>query len=106
MKVDITRHRDASEPDARGYYDYFNEYDVITFTDGAIAYIAQSYTDEPQCAAMMAREESGQRHLLIRDDLADPLFRAAEAWLRAHGKLRITWLSREAGGYIETKDLT
>ena len=93
MKVEVSHHVDASEPDAQGFHEYHYEYDVFAFTDGTTSYMARAYVDEPGQAHFLHREEAEQRHLLTEHDLRHPLFLAAQAYLRTIGKPDLSWLS-------------
>ena len=105
MKVEVSHHTDASEPDAQGFHDYCYEYDVFTFSDGSTSFLARSYRDEPQRASFVARCEDGRRHVLTGRDLRHPLFIEAAAYLRGVGKTDLTWLDSERGAYVPTSPL-
>ena len=102
MKVEITHHIDASEPNAQGVYDYYYEYDDYTFTDGDAVLVARSYTDEPHRASLRVKLRDGQRQGLTAADLRTPFVQAVEAWFRAAGKTSIQWLGGGGKGYVET----
>ncbi len=99
MKVEVSHHVDASEPDAQGFHDYHYEYDVFVFTDAAVSYVARAYVDEPGQAHFLRREAGGRQHLLTAGDLQHPLFLAALAYLRAVGKNELSWLDPGRGEY-------
>ncbi|GAB2473843.1 hypothetical protein GCM10027082_26520 [Comamonas humi] len=99
MQIECTRHLDASEPDEDGGHDYYYEYDIYRFTDGALCLVARSYTDEPDEAHFLNLLEHGQLRLLADADLAHPLLLAARAHLLATGKTRLHWLSGRGQGY-------
>ncbi|WFU90471.1 hypothetical protein QA644_31345 (plasmid) [Rhizobium sp. CC1099] len=100
MTVEVSHHIDASEPDADGFCDYHYEYDVFEFTDGSVTFLARAYSDEPEKAAMMARIEGQDHHLLTKRDLRHPLFLEAAAYLRAGGKTDLDWLDRRSRAYV------
>ena len=96
MRVDVSHHVDASEPNAEGLRDYHYEYDVFTFSEGAVWYAARVYSDAPHAAAFMTSDS----HQLSKQDLHHPLFIAAAAYLRAAGKTELSWLSAAESRYI------
>ncbi|MBK7146468.1 MAG: hypothetical protein IPH76_15130 [Xanthomonadales bacterium] len=61
MRVDRTRHIDSSEPDASGMLDYYYEYDIYRFVEGAECLVARSYTDSPQEAHFLRWELGSQQ---------------------------------------------
>jgi hypothetical protein len=99
MKVDTSHHIDASEPDADGQYDYRYEYDIYTFSDGEIRFIARSYTDENSEAHFLRVEINDNARLITVVDLKSPLFSNAVIYLRQAGKTKINWLSGRGNGY-------
>jgi len=99
MNVEMTHHIDASEPDERGLYSYFYEYDLYTFSDGPTSYIARSYADTPTEAHFLKRRRGSRETLLCARDLQEPMFAEALAYLGAAGKSELKWLS-EKTGYI------
>jgi hypothetical protein len=100
MTVEVSHHIDASDPDADGFCDYRYEYDVFEFTDASVTFLARAYSDEPEKAAMMARIEGQDHHLLTKRDLRHPLFIKAAAYLRASGKTDLDWLDRRSRAYV------
>ncbi|MBK6726372.1 MAG: hypothetical protein IPG63_03790 [Xanthomonadales bacterium] len=98
MRVDRTRHIDSSEPDASGMLDYYYEYDIYRFVEGAECLVARSYTDSPQEAHFLRWELGSQQRSLQRSDFARPVAFAAEAFLRSEGKIELKWLG-EQGTY-------
>jgi hypothetical protein len=99
MQVQTTRHVDAGEPDADGFYDYYYEYDVTVFSAGSLSLVARSYTDAPHEAHFL-RIEAGSRHRQLTDeDMKSPLVIEATTYLRAQGKSDINWLSGRGNGY-------
>lgn len=98
MEIGRSRHVDASEPDAVGFYEYYYEYDIHSFRRDGRCYLARAYVDTPGEIAFLSCEEAGRRRLLDSADLADPLFREAVACLRASGWETITWLTER--GYV------
>ncbi len=99
MHVERTHHIDASEPDDAGMYDYYYEYDIYVFKDGAVCFAARSYVDEPEEAHFVGVEVKGRSRAMVDADLEHPLFLAALAYLRAHGKKDFRWLSGRGNGY-------
>ena len=99
MRMECTRHIDASEPDADGCYEYHYEYDIYRFSDGATCFVARSYTHTLDEAHFLRIELDGDPRLLTETDLAHPLFFAARAHLLAAGKMRLNWLSGRGNGY-------
>jgi hypothetical protein len=99
MLIECTRHIDASEPDADGFYDYHYEYDVYTFSDGAVCFVARSYTHEPLEAHFLRIDLVGESRLLTDADLTHPLFLQARAHLLGAGKVHLHWLSGRGNGY-------
>lgn len=87
MKVESTHHVDASERDARGFYQWRYEYDIHRFTEGEVTLVARSYVDEPQEAHFLRTEEGGTSRFVSESDVATPLFREAVDYLRRSGKL-------------------
>lgn len=99
MQIERTRHIDASEQDASDGYDYYYEYDLYCFTDGAVSLTARSYVDEPHEAHFLSVEEQGRPRTLVDADLKRPLFELAESHLRSEGKTHLRWLSGRGDGY-------
>ncbi|RNF86235.1 hypothetical protein [Montanilutibacter psychrotolerans] len=99
MHIECTRQLDASDPDASGNYEYYYEYDMYRFTDGAICFVARSYTDEPDEAHFLRIELDGTPRPMTDSDLARPLFLAAQAHLHGAGKVHLRWLSGRGNGY-------
>jgi hypothetical protein len=99
MRIECTRLIDASEPDELGMYEYHYEYDIYRFTDGCMCFVARSYTDEPDEAHFLGLEADGQSRPILDEDLMHPLLFAAQAYLRAAGKIRLRWLSGRGDGY-------
>jgi hypothetical protein len=99
MLVECTHHIDASEPDERGTYEYYYEYDLYRFVEGENCFVARSYTDDPEKAHFLQAEATGQPRQLVDADLKQPLFVASLAYLRASGKLKLNWLSGRGNGY-------
>ena len=98
MRVDRSRHIDSSEPDASGVLDYYYEYDLYRFVEGAECLVARSYTDSPQEAHFLTWELGSQRRPFQRSDFARAVVIAAEAFLRTEGKIELKWLG-EQGTY-------
>jgi hypothetical protein len=99
VKVEVSHHVDASEPDAQGFYDYHYEYDIFTFSEGNVSFLARTYTDQPNEASFMARHVADRRHLLTERDLQNPLLLEAQDYLRAAGKTDLNWLDGERSEY-------
>ncbi|WP_043309240.1 hypothetical protein [Pseudomonas sp. ML96] len=99
MRIECTRHVDASEPDEDGAYDYHYEYDIYRFANEALCLIARSYVDEADEAHFLNVEEHGRARLMRPADLRHPLFIEAAAHLRTAGKQRLRWLSGRGDGY-------
>lgn len=94
-----TRHWDiASEPDDAGMHEYYYEYDIYRFSDGAICFTARSYVDEPHKAHFLGVLVRGHSRLMVDSDLAQPLFLSALAYLQAQGKKDVCWLSGSGRG--------
>jgi hypothetical protein len=68
MEVTTTHHIDASEPDAKGMYDWYYEYDLYRFSEGAIALIARSYVDKTYEAHFLRLEREGKPQMPQRED--------------------------------------
>jgi hypothetical protein len=103
MDVSTTHRVDASEPDARGQYEYRYEYDIYRFSSGDTALVARSYAHEPDEAHFLRLEQNGKQRLLTDADLRLPLFAEAVAYLKNHGKARLDWLSGRGNGYEEVR---
>ncbi len=99
MKVSVSHHIDASEPDAAGDYDYYYEYYLYRFSDGRRSYVARAYADEPGQAAFLAVEEEGRNGFVGPADEEDALFVEAVAYLRLCGRTALSRLT-EAEGYV------
>lgn len=99
IQVERTRHVDCSEPDASGAYDYYYEYDLYRFSDGAACLIARSYTDTPDEAHFLSLDVGGKSRLLKAADLARPMCVFAQLHLRGEGKRELHWLSGRGNGY-------
>lgn len=99
MRIESTRHIDASEPDAAGFRDYHYEYDVYRFSDGAVCFVARSYTDTSDEAHFLRVELDGDPRHLTDADLTHPLFVAARSHLIGAGKVHLNWLSGRGNGY-------
>lgn len=96
MRVEVSHHVDASEPDADGFHDYHYEYDIFIFSDEAVHYVVRAYSDQPHAAAFMTSND----HVLTQQDLQHPLLLAAAAYLRANGKTELSWLCADESRYI------
>ena len=55
VEIESTHHIDAGEKGADGRYDYYYEYDLYRFSDGATVIVARSYADEPQATCLARR---------------------------------------------------
>lgn len=99
MRVECTRQIDASEPDEAGFHDYHYEYDFYRFSDGAVCFVARSYTDTSDEAHFLSVELDGDPRRLTDADLAHPLFDAARSHLLGAGKVHLDWLSGRGNGY-------
>lgn len=99
MLIECDHQIDASAPDSAGLYEYYYEYDIYRFTEGAVCFVARSYTDEPDEAHFLRVELDGERRVITDTDLARPLFLAARAYLLGAGKVRLRWLSGRGNGY-------
>src|SRR4051794_7209840 len=99
MKVKITHHVDANEPDAEGESEYHYEYDLYVFSEDGVAVVARSYIDEPDEAHFLRIEIDGKPQLMKRADLRRPLVVSAARHLSNTGKKRLTWLSGKGNGY-------
>lgn len=99
MKIERTRHVDASEHDESEGYDYYYEYDIYLFTDCSASLAARSYVDEPHEAHFLSIEEHGHSRTLVDADLKRSLFQTAQLHLRSEGKTDLRWLSGRGDGY-------
>ncbi|GGB05624.1 hypothetical protein GCM10011491_37130 [Brucella endophytica] len=99
MKIEVSHHIDASEPDAEGFHTYHYEYDVYRFSDGDTTYLGRAYTDEPDCASFQGRSQAGRDYRLTTHDLHHPLFNEAAEHLRKLGKTNLSWL-KDRVGYV------
>lgn len=99
MEIESTHHIDAGEKGADGRYDYYYEYDLYRFSDGATVIVARSYTDEPQETHFLRIERDGKPDLLKAEDLRQTLFVQSVHYLRGIGKQKLSWLSGRAGDY-------
>lgn len=95
MKVERIRHLDCSEPDKSGMYEYYYEYDVYWFTDGALSLSVRSYTDEPDEADLMGIDLDGETREVELADLSHPFFLAAHAYLLTEGKIKFNRLTHK-----------
>ncbi|MBV9788124.1 MAG: hypothetical protein JOZ51_08125 [Chloroflexi bacterium] len=99
MKIEHTHHVDAGEPDERGRYEYYYEYDLFVFSEAGVSVVARSYSDMPGEAHFL-RIEIGDAALLLKpEDFRRPLVIAAVKHLRALGKHELSWLSGCGNGY-------
>lgn len=103
MNVRISHHVDESEKDANGECEWRYEYDLLHFSDDRKTYVARSYSDDPLNAHFLRKESTskveGSSAMLSQDDLRDPLFVAAVAYLRTQGKTELRWLSKGTPAY-------
>jgi hypothetical protein len=99
MKVETSCHTDASNPDSRGMYEYYYEYELYRFSEGAVAFVACSYVHEPEAANLLRIEIDGSSRPLTVDDMRRPLLHHVLNYLRGTGKRRLTWLSGRGSGY-------
>lgn len=97
MRVEQSRHIDASEPDSDGMYDWYYEYDIYRFVEGERVLIAQSYIDSSTEAHLLRFEDRGN-HRFPTDYLEDPLLKEAAHYLRGIGKSELQCLG--PGGYV------
>jgi hypothetical protein len=98
MKVVISHHVDASEPDEQGFHDYHYEYDIYRFSFAERCYVVRSYCDQPGRADFLSCQEGSESRLVGPRDLADPLLAGAVDYLRAAGKTSFERLGTE--GYV------
>ena len=99
MQIERTHHVDASELDEAGMYEYYYEYDIYRFSNGAICFTARSYVDDPNEAHFLGVMVSDQSRMMVDSDLAQPLFLSALVYLEGHGKTNVRWLSGRGNGY-------
>ncbi|MGH6860563.1 MAG: hypothetical protein ACRECY_09915 [Phyllobacterium sp.] len=104
MRIEISHHVDASEPDADGWYLYHYEYDIYVFSEGATSFFVRAYSDDPGRASFQSRLQDDVGHALTSKDLRHPLFIAAADHLREIGKPDLTWLSRREGAYLPVSE--
>jgi hypothetical protein len=104
MEVRKTHHVEKGEPDGTGIHDHSYEYDLYSFSEGGLSFIARSYADEPTNAHFLRAEKDGKHHFLTRGDLAHPLFREATEYLLKEGKTSLRYLG--AAGYEIIESLT
>ena len=98
MQVHTTHHVDASEPRSDGFHDYYYEYDVMVFREGANALVARSYSDRPSEVHFLRAEMNSTPRPLTEIDIGGPLAAEAIVYLRALGKTDIHWLSGDGEG--------
>jgi hypothetical protein len=99
MQVNTSHHVDAGKQNAEGLYDYYYEYDILVFSDGDLSMIARSYMDTPLEAHFLKVELNAEQRQLTDTDLNCKLFAESVAYLLAHGKTEINWLSGRGNGY-------
>jgi hypothetical protein len=99
MQVEITHHVDASARNADGSYEYYYEYDLFRFSDGADAIVARCDVDEPDEAHFLSKETHGERSMLCDQDIRSAFFAEAVSHLRKLGKSKFRWLSGRGDGY-------
>ncbi len=99
MDIQKDHYVDKGEQDEQGYYDYYYEYYIYTFTDKQFSYIARRYVDTPEEASFMKKRIKRKRNKIPKasyitpDDFADPLFQSAISYLKSEGVLEINYLS-------------
>jgi len=98
MRVEITHHIDSSEQDADGFYDWYYEYDLYSFVDGATELVARSYSTDQEKAQVISINRNGVRASLSSKDMQLSIFSEAVKHLRSAGKSEISWLSE--AGYV------
>lgn len=67
--------------------------------DGAVCFVARSYTDTSDEAHFLRVELDGDPRHLTDADLTHPLFVAARSHLIGAGKVHLNWLSGRGNGY-------
>ena len=93
MKVETTHRIDAGRRDAQGRYQYYYEYDLYEFSDGAVKLLARSYVEEPDEVHFLNIGDGTTQRMLTDADLRLPLAQSAARHLAEFGKKRINWLS-------------
>lgn len=99
MHVECNHYVDASEPDSRGMYAYYYEYDLFSFSEADVVVVARSYHDTPKEAHFLRIEIDGSSRLMQKLDFQRPLVVAAIQHLHALGKQELNWLSGRGNGY-------
>ncbi|NIF78143.1 hypothetical protein F3J20_12205 [Paraburkholderia sp. Cy-641] len=103
MQVISARHIDSSDSDENEMYDYYYEYDIYEFIDENVHYIARAYVDEPFNAHFLKMKSEGEDlwRIIEEQDMNNPLFRNAVAFLKEKGKTNIQYLSSGPRGYLD-----
>ena len=92
MKVTKEHQIDAGEKDAEGYYDYFYEYDIYTFTENGKKLIARKYTDD-ETAHFLRIKSGGKERMLMKEDLETSFISKAIQHLRNEGIEEVEYLA-------------
>jgi hypothetical protein len=100
LRAEETYHEDVGPigPGGRPIFSY--KYYLIAFSfDPAERLVARTYVDTPSEAHFLRLEVVPSRPI-VACDFSQPLFVQAIAYLRNSGRTSLTWLSREAEGYV------
>jgi len=99
MNVDKSHHIDKSEPDANGMYEYYYDYYLYEFTQGALKLTARRYANESD-AHFLGFENAGEKVFLSKRRLNEPLLLQAIDYLQSEGTRAFSYLD-ESEGYVE-----
>ena len=75
-------------------------HDLFEFEAGGFLLVARSYLSSPGEAHFLRKEIGGELLPLEMRDVESDSFREAVSHLRALGKIELTYLSPEVGGYV------
>ncbi|MDQ8205874.1 hypothetical protein [Pelagicoccus sp. SDUM812003] len=92
MKVTKEHKIDAGEKDSEGYYDYFYEYDIYTFTENGKKLTARKYIDD-ETAHFLRIENEGEERILTKEDLETSFISEAIEHLRNEGIEEVEYLA-------------
>ena len=89
---------DSMASTEKGLYEYYYEYELYRFSDGARSLVARSYTDESDEAHFLRIETSGGVESLTEESFELALVQTALRHLRSIGKRKLHWLNVESKG--------
>jgi hypothetical protein len=95
MEVEKTHRIDKSEPDEKGFCDYYYEYDLYELSEENSALVARSYIDTPTEVHFLRIVSGPTWEGFSKKHRRLPLFDKAVEFLRREGKTTIRFVGRK-----------